>query len=110
MKRRTWRQTFKVKLCLFKAWLKKNRALATMEVMKTVAAKLRGHFAYHGVTGNSEEIGQFACEVRLLPFKRLDRSGERGCLNREGFYTVVARGPLPILQGMMNKFNAKCVC
>jgi hypothetical protein len=30
-----------------------NRTLPTSELMKTVAVKLRGRFAYYGVTDNS---------------------------------------------------------
>lgn len=31
--------------------------------MKTTAAKLRGHFAYDGVTDNSKSFGSFSYQV-----------------------------------------------
>ncbi|MFZ3046972.1 MAG: reverse transcriptase domain-containing protein, partial [Desulfatirhabdiaceae bacterium] len=47
IKRKTSRKQFKAKLFAFKEWLKKSRTLPTPELMKTAAAKLRGHFAYY---------------------------------------------------------------
>ncbi|MDL1975390.1 MAG: group II intron reverse transcriptase/maturase, partial [Deltaproteobacteria bacterium] len=49
--------------------------------MGKVVAKLRGHFAYYGVTDNSRGISRFAYEVRCLLFKWLNRRGKRGCMS-----------------------------
>lgn len=95
MKRVTSRKKFRAKLREFKEWLKKSRTLPTPELMKTAAAKLRGHFAYYGVTDNSPGINRFAYEVRRLLFKWLNRRGKRGCMSWEKFDLLLARFPLP---------------
>jgi RNA-directed DNA polymerase len=107
MKRKTSRKKFKAKLLAFKEWLKKSRALPTPELMKTAAAKLRGHFAYYGVTDNSEGIGQFNHEVRKLLVKWLNRRGKSGCLTWEKFKKLLKKFPLPKPRIMVNLFATK---
>ena len=57
MKRITSRKKFKAKLHAMKDWLKKSRTEQTQGLMKTFAAKLRGHIAYYGVPTTSGESG-----------------------------------------------------
>ena len=54
MKRKTISKRFTVKLIGYKVWLRSNRILTIAEILKTTAAKLRGHFAYYGVSENSK--------------------------------------------------------
>lgn len=63
--------------------------------MKKVADKLRGHYAYYGVTDNSKGIGCYAYEVRELLFKWLNRRGKRGCMNWDKFNQLLKKFPLP---------------
>lgn len=95
MKRITARKKFQAKLRVFKEWLKLNRILPIPELLAKVAAKLRGHFAYYGVSDNAKGIGRFAYEVRVMLFKWLDRRGRRGSLNWEKFKKLLTRFPLP---------------
>jgi group II intron reverse transcriptase/maturase len=95
MKRITAGKKFKTKLRAFKEWLKQNRTLPIPELMATVSLKLRGHFAYYGVTDNSKGIGRFAYEVRKMLFKWLGRRGKRGSLNWEKFKKLLVRFALP---------------
>jgi hypothetical protein len=41
------------------------------EIMHTTARKLRGHYAYYGMSGNGKSISGFAYEVRMILFKWL---------------------------------------
>ena len=107
MKRITSRKKFKAKLLAFKEWLKKSRTLPTSELMKTVAAKLRGHYAYYGVTDNSQGIGRFAYEATRLLFKWLDRRGKRGSLSWEKFKKLLEKFPLPQPRVTVNLFATK---
>jgi len=107
MKRITSRKKFKAKLLVFKEWLKKNRTLPTPELMKTVAAKLRGHYAYYGVTDNSQGIGRFAYEATRLLFKWLGRRGKRGSMSWEKFKKLLTRFPLPKPRITVNLFATK---
>lgn len=83
------------KLNLFKEWLRASRTQPTADIMETVANKLRGHYAYYGVTGNSKSIRNYYYEVERLLFKWLGRRGKRGCLNYEKFKLLLQRFPLP---------------
>jgi len=104
MKRITARKKFKAKLLAFKEWLKQNRILPIPELMAQVASKLRGHFAYYGVTDNSRGIGCFAHAVRKMLFKWLDRRGKRGHLTWEKFAKFLVRFPLPQARITVNLF------
>jgi len=107
MKRKTSRKKFKAKLFAFKEWLKKSRTLPTPELMKTAAAKLRGHFAYYGVTDNSQGIARFDHEIRKLLFKWLNRRGKRGCMSWEKFTKLLEKYPLPKPRIMVNLFATR---
>ena len=95
MKRITSRKKFTAKIRMFKDWLRANRTLPTRELMGKVAMKLRGHFAYYGVTDNSKGITRFAYEVRLLLFKWLNRRGKRDCMSWDKFDLLLKKFPLP---------------
>jgi len=83
------------KLKIYKQWIQKQRTLPSAEIMKTTARKLRGHYAYYRVTGNSRSIGSFAYEVRMLLHKWLGRRGKRGSMSFEKFNLLLKRFPLP---------------
>ena len=104
MKRITSRKKFTAKIRMFKDWLKANRVLPTRELMDKVASKLRGHFAYYGVTDNSKGISRFYHEIRRLLFKWLNRRGKRGCMNWEKFEIFLKKFPLPCPRITVNLF------
>jgi group II intron reverse transcriptase/maturase len=83
------------KLKLFKEWIRSSRTDPTAAIMETAANKLRGHYAYYGVTGNSKSIRRFYYEVECLLFKWLGRRGKRGSLSYEKFRLLLQRFPLP---------------
>jgi group II intron reverse transcriptase/maturase len=95
MKRMTARKKFTAKVKAFKEWLKSARTLKTADLWRTAKAKLRGHFAYYGVTDNLPGIKRFAAEVEKLLIKWLNRRGKRRCLNWEEFSEMLQRFPLP---------------
>ena len=96
VKRKTASKKFRAKVADFKDWLKKARTLKTKELWETAKAKLRGHYAYYGITDNSQGIRRFACEVKGLLFKWLNRRGRRGCLSWEKFNEMLTLFPLPV--------------
>lgn len=95
MKRVTARKKFTAKLKDFKEWLRKARTMKTKELWDIARAKLRGHYAYYGVTDNLSGIKRFGEEVKKLLFKWLNRRGKRGCLNWQKFGEMLKRFPLP---------------
>ena len=105
MKRVTARKKFTVKIRMFKDWLRANRTLPTRELMEKVAMKLRGHFAYYGVTDNAKGINRFAYEIHRLLFKWLNRRGKRDCMSWDKFNLLLKKFPLPKPRIMVNLFT-----
>jgi len=95
MKRVTARKKFKAKVEAFKEWLKTARIKKTKELWSTAKAKLRGHYAYYGVSDNLRGITRFAREAEKLLYKWLNRRGKRGCLNWQKFIEMLKLFPLP---------------
>lgn len=95
MKRKTSKKKFNAKLKSFKTWLKSSRTLPTKILMSKVRVKLLGHYAYYGVTDNSDGISRYAYEVRKILHKWLNRRGKRKCLSWDKFCLLLRRYPLP---------------
>lgn len=104
MKRKTIGKRFTAKLKVYKGWLKANRTLPTPEILRKTAAKLRGHYAYYGVTDNIKRLQAFAYETQRMLFKWLGRRGKRGSYNWEKFRRLLGRYPLPRPRIMVNLF------
>ncbi len=104
MKRKTIGKRFTAKLKVYKEWLKANRTLPTPEILRKTAAKLRGHYAYYGVTDNIKRLQAFAYETQRMLFKWLGRRGKRGSYNWDKFRRLLGRYPLPRPRIMVNLF------
>jgi group II intron reverse transcriptase/maturase len=105
MKRVTSGKRFRAKLADFKHWLKENRAkMTTRELWESACVKLRGHYAYYGVTDNSSGIARFDHEAKKLLCKWLNRRGSKRCLNWEKFVLMQQRFPLPQPRIMVTLF------
>jgi group II intron reverse transcriptase/maturase len=106
MKRKTVSKRLIAKVVAYKDWLKANRTLPTAQIMKTTAAKLRGHFAYYGVTDNSKSLQSFAYWVTQTLYKWLNRRGKRGCYTWEKFNQLLKLYPLPTPRITVNLLSA----
>ena len=104
MKRTTSRKKFTAKVKALKEWLKKARTMKTKDLWETVKAKLRGHYAYYGVTDNLPGIKRFCQEVKKLLLKWLNRRGGKRRLNWEAFGVMLKRYPLPEPRIMVKMF------
>jgi len=102
MKRKTISKRFTAKLVAYKEWLRGNRTLTTAQILKTTAAKLRGHIAYYGVTDNSKSLNNFVYQVKRTLFKWLNRRGKRGCYTWDKFAKLLTLFPLPKARIMVN--------
>ncbi len=105
MKRKTISKRLSAKVKVYKEWLKANRILSTKHILKITAAKLRGHYAYYGVTDNSNGINKFAYLVKTVLFKWLNRRGKRGCYTWEKFNKLLRLFPLPAPKIMVSMFT-----
>lgn len=104
MKRKTISKRLTAKVKGYKEWLKSSRTLPTADIMKITSAKLRGHYAYYGVTDNTKSINTFTYLITQTLFKWLNRRGKRGCMTWEKFAKLLKLFPLPKPRIMVNLF------
>jgi group II intron reverse transcriptase/maturase len=104
MKRKTISKRLTAKVKGYKEWLKASRTMPTADIMNITIAKLRGHYAYYGVTDNIKSIKTFTYLVTQTLFKWLNRRGKRGCMTWEKFYKLLKLFPLPKPRIMVNLF------
>lgn len=74
--RRTARKKLQGACGRIKEWIKSNRHLPGKEFFRRLNVRLRGHYNYYGIRGNSESLRRFFNEVIECTFKWLNR---RGC-------------------------------
>jgi group II intron reverse transcriptase/maturase len=80
IQRRTAPKKLRASAKAFTEWIRKHRHTRTSDLMRTLAAKLRGYWNYYGVRGNMRSLTRFYNQCRKLLFKWLNRrSGRRSC-------------------------------
>jgi RNA-directed DNA polymerase len=95
VQRKTLRSRFGRALQRVAEWCRKARHLPVREQHKTLVAKVRGHYNYFGITGNSRALGRFLHEVKRAWRKWLDRRSNRARMTWQRFRLLVGRYPLP---------------
>ncbi len=75
-------------------WCRDNRHLALSEQQQKLNEKLRGHYAYYGVTGNSGALSRFLWEVQRRWRKWLYRRSRTRSMNWARFRRLLQRYPL----------------
>ena len=76
-------------------WCRKNRHLLVRWQHARLSAKLIGHYAYYGITGNMRQLQQYHLQVVRLWRKWLARRDRSKRLSWERFNALFARQPLP---------------
>jgi hypothetical protein len=76
-------------------WCKHHRHWKVAEQHRMLCLKLRGHFSYYGITGNSTALCRFRYEARRLWHKWLNRRSQRAYLPWAVFARLEQRYPLP---------------
>jgi group II intron reverse transcriptase/maturase len=95
IKRQTSRSRYRRGLKAIALWCRKNRHLELADQHHTLCQKLRGHFAYYGITGNSDALHRFRrCVVRLWR-NWLGRRHRASEVSWERTYRMLERYPLP---------------
>ena len=78
------------------AWLRQVRSLLPLkEIWRLLAAKLRGHYGYYGVSGNSRMIAKFGYVTTRMVKKWLNRRSQRTSFNWRQFNAYLTHYPLP---------------
>ena len=76
------------------SWCRDNRHLSIGEQQPKLNEKLRGHYAYYGVTGNSGALSRFLWEVQRLWRKWLYRRSRERSMNWDRLRSLRQRYPL----------------
>lgn len=76
-------------------WCRKNLHQPIAKQHEALSRKLRGHYGYFGITGNSRAINSFSHEVPRIWKKWLNRRSQRAKRNWEWFKQMLQRYPLP---------------
>jgi group II intron reverse transcriptase/maturase len=85
-------------------WSRDHRHWSLREQQQKLNSKLRGHYAYYGVTGNSGALTRFLWEVERLWRKWLSRRN-RSSMNWDRFRRILQRYPLARVRTVHSVFR-----
>jgi RNA-directed DNA polymerase len=95
VKQKTARNRFNRALKRMRQWCRAHRHQPVVEQHRELVVKLRGHYGYYGITGNSRALWRFRQEVTRTWRKWLNRRSQKGNMSWEKFQRLLARYPLP---------------
>jgi len=95
VKRRTARKKLQGAVQRMGEWLRTHRHRKLPELMRSLAAKLRGHWNYYGVIGNSQSLSQYEYQVRGLLHKWLNRRSQKRSYTWRALFRLIERFALP---------------
>ena len=76
------------------SWCRHHRHQPLSEQQQKLNEKLRGHYVYYGVTGNSEALSRFRRTVERRWRKWLDRRDRIRLMKWQAFERLLQRYPL----------------
>lgn len=76
-------------------WCRRHRNVPLPVQRNALAAKIKGHCSYYGITGNSEALHRFRQALLRTWKKWLSRRSQRAYLSWERFYEILKKFPLP---------------
>jgi len=94
MKRKTSKKKMRLRLKEMNLWLKANRHLRLIELIKALNLKLRGHYRYYGITDNSMSLNRYFYHTERLLFKWLNQRSQKRSYDWEGFGKMLKIFPL----------------
>jgi RNA-directed DNA polymerase len=95
IKQRTAKDRLKRSCKAASEWCRRNRHLPVWVQARSLGAKLRGHYSYFGILGNSRSLTQHFQAVRRIWFKWLQRRSQRRHLTWDRFAALQKRYPIP---------------
>jgi group II intron reverse transcriptase/maturase len=95
VKRKTARSRLTRAMRSIAEWCRRHRHRPIGEQQQTLCQKLRGHFAYYGLTGNAYALTQFRTAVVRCWRKWLNRRNRERSLDWDTFRHLLERHPLP---------------
>ena len=95
IRRKTMKNRFARGIRSIRQWCRQNRHRPIREQYKKLVQKVRGHYAYYGITGNAISLGKFHCEVERSWRFWLDRRNSEHGMTWDKFQCLLKRYPLP---------------
>jgi hypothetical protein len=95
VQRKTGSQQLTRALRAVAGWCRRYRHLPVRLQWHALVWKVRGHYAYYGITGNMQALKYFRHEVERVWRKWLARRGARRSMPWERFAQLLERYPLP---------------
>jgi group II intron reverse transcriptase/maturase len=77
-------------------WCRTHRHIPICEQHAILSQKVRGHYAYYGITGNMRMLQEFLCAVQRAWRKWLNRRNSHGEMIWERFTRLLGRYRLPL--------------
>jgi group II intron reverse transcriptase/maturase len=96
VKRKTAASRLSRALTTIAQWCRLHRHDPLEEQHHTLSQKLRGHYAYYGITGNYSGVRRFQLAVQRIWHKWLSRRRRCGFLSWERFFRLIDRLVLPV--------------
>ena len=94
VKRKTASNRFSRAVRSIDVWCRSNRHQPIDLQQQKLNQKLRGHYAYYGITGNGKALSRFFYEVQCCWRKWLHRRNRESTLNWSAFHRLLQRYPL----------------
>jgi len=98
LKRQTAKTRLRRSIHRVAQWCRKHRHAAVAWQHRELVRKLRGHYAYYGITGNTSQMSRFFYEVRRAWKKWLHRRSPHSGMTWERYARLLKRYPLPRVQ------------
>jgi group II intron reverse transcriptase/maturase len=95
VKRKTSKKRFGRSLRRIREWCRRWRHLSLREQQQALGSKLRGHYGYFGVIGNSAALTRFFHEVTKIWRGWLSRRSQKGRVRWDVMRQYLMRFPLP---------------
>ena len=95
VKRKTAASRLSRFLSALRHWCRRYRHAKVPWQQQQLIRKLRGHYAYYGITGNSRSLGLVHHETERIWRKWLNRRSQKARMNWERFGNLLRRYPLP---------------
>ena len=95
VKRKTAKSRFSRAIKAIGEWCRHNRHLPVGEQHRILTMKLKGHYAYFGITGNADALSRLRHETGRRWKKWLCRRSQRADINWDRYQAMFARYPLP---------------
>lgn len=95
VKRKSSKKKMDAKLRQCAEWLKRNRHVRMVDIVKHLSRSLKGYYNYYCITDNTSSVDTFQDEVKRLLFKWMNRRSQRKSFNWEQFVLFMKKFPLP---------------